>query len=552
MLIFFIGFDFISNHNETAEIKQVARFRSHAYLIRFVSISSKQQMDVFLAIYERLIITSIQRKFFDQHADFYKAVYNYYDSRAFKLEFLRSRWNIDEISTYQSVAADEQLQYETYHLPKSMERRKNRHKNLTDIVTDKGLWYKIVSGGGQNCKHDNISSKLRGLTQDFNAYDRLFCDAFEYYSLTFTQYFNPGDLYYLRGILIRDDTMSTFPPDSSQVVYYANPQVSFVVLTRHPETWMFIFRPFPQTLWMSLFFTLAFLFGIRSIISAHFELKVNHSYLETKASNFLKEIRIRFQNMLGFFNMVLRIVIMSSYGGMVLFGILYPIHQWTPDTFEELNKTKNYVVGTSQWSPISKQHLVDNFVLNGVQEKMWMNRNVTTPAVYLNLEFNGTVIEHFLFEKPMTHIVTDTYENEHFFAALAHDDRLNLWMKGRKYLNITYKFLKRIKPAKGKVLLDTRYVSVAPGATRLHFLLDAIKWGFTCGTWMRYQYLEMNYYKIIAPIIVHNMMRAQNLSDVVEESGTQPLNIHHVYSVFVLNLCGLVVASFVWYVESRF
>lgn len=404
----------------------------------------------------------------------------------------------------------------------------HRDKNISNLVPHT-LFYRVISGRGHKCKHGSIWKQLQSLTLNYNAYDRIFCDAFQYYNLHFQGYWNDQDMYYLRGRLIRDEILSSFPPESSKTVYYASPMMTFVVLQRDAVTETFIFRPFPKSLW-----------GL--IVVSMGMLQISH-YLAKRGSvkNVEEFDTKRFKNVIDFTSGMCRTVIVSAYGGMILLGILYPEYYWTPDTFSDLNGTTNYKICTSCYSPLKHTLLIERFKLNRILEENWVVRKMRYPAEYLAAAKKiGGISELAEFQERK-----NGSEKALFLAALAYDDKINLWIKGREFLHLTYSIFGKIKLAHDRVLSEIRYISLPSGATRMHFLLDAMKRGFTSGVWMRYHLLEMNYYKNVAPLIVKRIKRESNISGrfEIEESHRRSLTLNDLYLCFAINGIGLVAAS---------
>lgn len=523
-------------------MKPIAHFSSHRFLIHFVNINTDKQIAIWRVIYERLVITSIQRRAFQRYYTDHNTTtdYQHYDPTAFKMEFLRSRWNLDEIMLHDSHAAYTLLIFgkDEGHLPTSIERRMNRHNNVSDFIHRLKMYYRVVSGRGHRCTHATRLEKLKSLTENFNAYDRIFCDAFEYHDIPSEGYWNSDDIFYHRGHLIRDDILSAFPPDA-KAVYYASPMITFVVLQREPVTWIFIFRPFPNSLWGLIVLILLTLKGAKAMIKVAGT--TQNDVFDLKSLKIRKRYRNALEIITGFY----RIIIMSAYSGMILLGILYPIYSWIPDTFTGLNYTKNYKVCTSFDAPIKDTFLIEKFKLNAVPREMWKVRSERYPAQYLASQNHGESSES-----------ENRNDSKSFYATLMYDDKMNLWLKGREFLPLTHSFFEKIKPAKEHVLAEIRYASIAAGATRLHFVLETIKRGFTSGLWMRYHYLEINYYKNVAPLIVKrlNMEKAiakgkQGSMNGESSGNRRALTTYDLYSSFIVNVVGLAVAYLFWMME---
>ncbi|CAL8100358.1 unnamed protein product [Orchesella dallaii] len=520
--------------NETTNVKPIAHFSHHAFLIRFDGISSYEMANMFELIYERLIIPLPQRNFFE------------YDAEIFKKDFLRSRYNLDELIMHQSEGAYHFFVYNDDQFPISIQKHQEKFKakNISDLE----MKYYINSGYHHNCIHDSWYHKLQALTHGFNAYDRIFCDTFERHGLqrSFTPYWNVLDMYWFRGRLLRDELLSTFPPDASNVVFYASPKLTFVVLQKDPETWQFVVRPFNKSLWMFLIVYCTIFEVIRhlnialewiyeQIIKLKMKSKKIFSMILYEDRGKLKDMAERHKWTIETFHALLRITVTSAYGGMILVGILNPRYPWTPETFAELNHTRNYYVCTAKSSPDGMiEHLNESGKLNGVDKSMIMKRIHETPVDYLVKELKK-----------------EEEEKDKYYAAVMYDDKMNLWLKGRQHIWQTVPFFKKLKPASDKILPEMRYVSVSAGATRLHFLIDTLKRVFTSGTWMRWYYLEQNYYKNVVPIIVDRiLLKDLNSEKMKDDDERRPLTIYDLFSLFAIKGFGSFLAFTIYVLES--
>lgn len=525
------------DYNRTLFIS-ISHFSLHSFIINLEEIG-REEAYTLKAFYEFLLISSIHITIMQYIVDHYRE-FKQYDLGGAKNEFVHTRWNFDEFVLNNSQPALEVLAYYENQFPTSLQKRDERFK--TNNVSDLDLRYYITSGYGQHCVHNDWYEKLLSLTYNFNAYDRIYCDVVEYHGLqnSVHDYYNHDDMYYFRGRLIRDGLVSTFPPDASTAVYYASPKLTFVVLQRNPITWMFVARPFQRSVWiffMVTFTTLEVIRHLRKFPLYWQFLQLKREIIKRKLfaiviksdETAFNDMGNRYRKVLEICSGILRIMLASAYSGMILVGILNPLYPFTPDTFKELNDTKNYFVGTAEHSPKDiMMHLHDKYILNKIESEMLQDRRYDTPAKYLALsvskEFN------------------EIKENENkFYAAVMYNDKKDLWMKGRFIIWVTAPFLGQIKSATDKEVAfsEIRYFSVASGATRLHFLLVTLKRVFTSGTWMRWVYLEQNYYKNVAPILAVRKLNDGGMEPARDEHEARPLALDDLFSVFAIKGVGL-------------
>jgi len=302
----------------------------------------------------------------------------------------------------------------------------------------------------------------------------LFCEVFTFYNLTFQVNYEFQYHQWYASFLIRDDVISAFAPDPN-AVFYGSPGITFVLLKESPVLWTSIFLPFDLTVWILIGICSAFDFLVSQILLSLFDLK------NCRGPIYSENIGGRVSRS---FIRLGRVVVTAAYGGMILVGILYPLYPWSPKTFKELNKTTNYIGTTSFHSAVQPKHLIDTFMLNGISK--WIDREKirsTRPT-------------------PGSYLLVDELDKSNRYALLMFDDRKYDFIYGRRELNHTAGYLQRLEMDKESVLKEIRYISVAPGATKLHFLIDAIRRFFETGGWMKWKGLEDNYVKYVAPILV--------------------------------------------------
>ncbi|CAL8100361.1 unnamed protein product [Orchesella dallaii] len=531
-------------YSKNPEVLPVPHYSSHAYHITFLNVSTDEEADIFRIFYEKLSLTAIQHQYFDYKMSKFIKKFHQFDAPAFKMEVLRSRWNIDDLILLGSnVSLLRLLSFLNDQVPRSLEEKMNRSKNISDFSADM-LFYTMYSGWRQTCRHPTKFDKLKSLTLNFNAYDRIFCDAFDYYNLHFDAYWNLWDLYWLRGRFLRDDLVSSFPPDpGSHVLYYASPHISYFLMQQPPLKFTFIFRPFSRPLWIILVCTVSIFLCIfnfyspvvngllgnqlRNAVIPFSTESLNTSTVENDQTNMSK----RFESNINLLFGILQTKLTAAYTGMILYGIINPLFPWTPNTFSELNKTTNYRPAIAFVSPVEAVNLQDNFVLNGIPIERWNERTNHSPTDYL---------------------MEDDKDKAFYYAPLTYDDKMDLWISGREFLSVTAPFLKQIKKANDKVLPEMRYISVAAGATRMHFLLDAIKRLYTMGSWMRYWYLEQNFYKNVAPIIVARLLSELGIAEEHHYGSSRPLLLQDLVASFVVAGIGIVISGGIFLAESLY
>ncbi|CAL8068587.1 unnamed protein product [Orchesella dallaii] len=535
------------NFQETSNVKPVAHFSNHAFLIRFDNINSYYKASLFELIYERLVIPLTHRKLFEYKAIKYRKYWQY-DASIFKKDFLRSRYNIDELVIQNSEGAHNFFAYLDNQFPISIQKHDEKFK--ANNISDLSLKYHINSGYYHTCHYDSLYERLQALTHRFNAYDRIFCDTFERHGLhrSFQPYWDNSDIYLYRDRLLRDEFLSSFPPDASNAVYYASPKLTFMVLQKNPVTWQFIVRPFSKSLWVILvvYYVLFKVFRYLDIILEWINEQTwklgrrRHDVFKMILYGYQEElnnVKERHGHTVETFHSFLRVIVTSAYGGMILFGILNPIYPWTPGTFAELNQTRNYYVCVAMSSAYGMiEQLKDSNILNGIDNSMILSRTEDLPADYLAKELKK-----------------EGKDKDKSYAAIMYDDKMNFWLKGRHHISKTAPFLKRLKPARAKTLPEMRYVSVSAGATRLHFLIDTLRWVFTAGSWMRWYHLEQNYYKNVVPIIVNRILvKDLNLERMREDNESRSLSIYDMYSLFAFIVCGCVLAFTLYIAENLY
>lgn len=501
------------------EVIPISHFSPHSFIIQFENMKGSRYVHLFKYLYEKLFVSSSLHRLFDFIRIHHKELGDR-DCEQVKLDLIRTRWNHDNITVDENSSdVIQMLKFKDEQLPTSLQTLD--HRFLTNNVSDLWLVYYFTSGFGQKCVHKNMYEKLKSLTLNFNAYDRILCDVLEQHGLqnSFKGYWNLGDMYHLRGNLLRDGLVSGYPPDISNAVYYASPRVTFVVLQKDPITWMYVWRPFQMTLWLFLLSTFAGVALLRFL------------YEYGLKRELFTEIGTKYTNLLHIIKEILWITFSAAYGGMILVGILYPQYPWTPNTFANLNNTDNYFVGSAEFSPFFiMDRLLKQYKLNNVNQNMIKNRIMCSPADYLlyaaSKEFNDI----------------KEYHNK-YYAAIMYDDKMNLWLKGRHIVSKTAGLLGRIKPAADRVLPEIRFVSVAPGATRLHFLMVTLKRVFTSGTWLRYHYLEQNYYKNVVPVLITKTEK--KFRSIQIKLDERRLSIYDTIAVFIILGVGLSAAFFI-------
>lgn len=528
------------DYNRTLFVS-ISRFSQHSLILILDKLGREAAFKV-KAFYEFLLISSQHLAIMQTIAKEYRE-FRQYGLNDAKNELLHTRWNFDEFVLIDSQPALEVLYYYENQLPTFMQEQDERFK--TNNVSDLDLRYYITSGYGQRCTHENLYEKLIALTYNFNAYDRIFCDAVEYHGLqlSFKAHWNHDDMFYLKGRLIRDGIVSTFPPDASTAVYYASPKLTFVVLQRNAITWMFVARPFQRYVWIVLIVTFTILEIYRHLkqftVYWH-ELQLKYKIIKATVFKIVtksdvaetKDMGNRYARLLEISNGILRVLMTSAYGGMILVGILKPLYPFTPNTFEELNNTKNYFVATALHSSEDIMlHLLDKYILNKIAPEMRVTRSRNTPAEYIEFSISTDFKER-------------KANNNKYYAAVMYDDKMDLWMRGRFIIWRTAPFLGQIKPAKDKEvgLSEIRYFSVASGATRLRFILVTMKRVFTSGTWMKWFYLEKNYYKNVAPILAVKKLNEMGMEPARDEHEPRQLTLHDLFPVFAIKGLGLVIA----------
>ncbi|CAL8121550.1 unnamed protein product [Orchesella dallaii] len=411
------------NFQETSNVKPVAHFSNHAFLIRFDNINSYYKASLFELIYERLVIPLTHRKLFEYKAIKYRKYWQY-DASIFKKDFLRSRYNIDELVIQNSEGAHNFFAYLDNQFPISIQKHDEKFK--ANNISDLSLKYHINSGYYHTCHYDSLYERLQALTHRFNAYDRIFCDTFERHGLhrSFQPYWDNSDIYLYRDRLLRDEFLSSFPPDASNAVYYASPKLTFMVLQKNPVTWQFIVRPFSKSLWVILvvYYVLFKVFRYLDIILEWINEQTwklgrrRHDVFKMILYGYQEElnnVKERHGHTVETFHSFLRVIVTSAYGGMILFGILNPIYPWTPGTFAELNQTRNYYVCVAMSSAYGMiEQLKDSNILNGIDNSMILSRTEDLPADYLAKELKK-----------------EGKDKDKSYAAIMYDDKMNFWLK---------------------------------------------------------------------------------------------------------------------------
>lgn len=532
----FLYYRWDESYEETCDFKHVSHYSPHSFLIIFKNVAYSDEVRLFRYFYSRLTISAKMIKLYQFHLEKFHFYAHSPPLRIedFKSDFLRSRWNIDEIILSSNTQGVKDYLNYNGHFPISIQRDNDKFKmnNISDILP---VHYNIYSGYYQKCIHNSTYEKLQHLTYDFNAYDRLFCDAFEYHGLlegSVATHYDLGDIYYLRHSLLRDGLLALFPPDSANVVYYASPKRMFIVLKSSPETWKFIIRPFTKFAWIFLLViaaTLAVAHHIRQFLNwicqDNMEVEACKGavvapfggFESQSAADKFEKYESMHEHYLNLVTGIFRVLITSAYGGMILVGILKPLYPWTPSTFAELNRTKNYFIGIPGHSPpFLLEQLIQDHVINGIKKVMIRNRDSDTPSEFL------------------ANALASSPDGNDFkpHAIIMFDDKMNFWVKGRRFIETTAPFLKKVKIASEAILPETRYVSVAPGATRLHFLVKTMKRVYTSGTWLRWWKLEENYYKLVAPLVAATKIKEQGLREYPDDHELRPLALHDMFSVF--------------------
>lgn len=503
----------------------VSHYSLHSYVVVLKDINSEAWK--LKSFYEQCLVSSNHFALLNYISLKYRE-FSQFDVTESVTNFIRTRWNLDQIILINSQKSLDIFDYQG-QFPKSLQAKDKRYQQ--NNVSDLNLMYFITSGYGQQCTHENLYNKLSSLTLNFNAYDRIFCDVVEHHGLqhVFQGYWNHDDMYYLRSVLIRDGLMSSFPPDTSTAVFYACPQLTFVVLQRNPITWLLVIRPFEYSLWILVYVTV----GVLGTI-CNFDRIIDHfSYSLSILTNCLNKCSKASDICIG----LLQILLTSAYSGMILVCILHPLYPFIPKTFEDLNGTTNYFIASGLHSPEGIiKYLQDMNILNKIKNDMINDRTRETPAEYIEYSLSSE-------------FANVTGNHNKFYASVMYDDKMRLWMKGRFIISKTARFLHNIRPAVKKVLPETRYFSVPAGATRLHFLMKTMKRVFTCGTWMRWYKLELNYYSNVAPIIAANKLRSMGKGDSIDQKQHRPLTINDLISVFAIKMIGAGIASLVCLIE---
>jgi hypothetical protein len=325
----------------------------------------------------------------------------------------------------------------------------------------------------------NIHEKISSLTNSFNAFDTRFCEVFNHYNLTATVDWWLEQFVHMRHFFVRDDLTSSFPPDAN-AVFYESPGITFIVLKEPATTWGNIFYPFEHKIWVGVILSFFIVFFSTFVFS-----KVSRSFLNynlliyfivlTNLKTYTERVWILFVKIFSFF-------ILSAYSGMILSGYLFPRYLYTPKTFKELNSTDNFIVASSLYTGVYPNLLKDNFILNGI--KNWVTH------------FNNTLVL-----QPGRYLEIDENDVKNRYAVMMYSDKKDLYISSREQLLLSYRYIHNLHSNNEVVLREMRYISIAPGATKFHFLLKAIKRNFECGVWFRWKHLEENYIKFVAPLI---------------------------------------------------
>jgi len=504
--------------------RQVVRFGAHRFTHAFYSADEPQFLACWKIIYAQITLTSHQVNFYKWALQKYTK-YPQYDTQTLISDYLHSQWNQDIFLPYSPSTMSflvTQLQENLGQLPTLFQR--DHQLPPTKLKDFPVLFYSPLSGwGGSYCPFKApILKLLPELTNSFNAYDRLFCDAFDALNVTFTVSYNFGEFRWVRSFLLRDDLVSAFLPDPG-ALFYASPGITFVILKEHPILWNNVLRPFTPLVWGA---TIA---AFSAYILSQ-EVFAHVGRLMSAPRSRSASIISKPQNTLELITSFGQLILTMAYSGMVLVGLLLPVYSWSPRTFQELNKTKRIFGATSYATAIDPHRLISTEVLNGIT--LWKDREVErekklTPGMYLH---------------------DDEQDEQTRYALLMDDDKKSLFIYGRSELRHTAKYINRLESARESVLQEMRYVSVAPSATKLHGVVATLKKLFQSGSWLRWKYLEDNYYKFVAPSLVLKQLNER--CDSTE--GLRSLKLADISTTFIMLGTALGISGICFFVETTF
>jgi hypothetical protein len=483
---------------------QLPRFGSTRYTHIFYQVLNVNLVYYWQDMYSRLTLTKQKLAFYEFSSKNYKK-YPLFEPWVFKIDYYRTQCNQDKfiIKGSRSVVLHALREEHYDQLPTFFLRGNDKRRELGKMH----LMYSTLSGWGQStCKFSNIYHQLSLLTQDFNAFDMLFCDVFNYYNITPLRDFNFGEFRYMRPFFFRDDLTTSFPPDPNSV-FYESPGITFIMLREEPIVWRGIVRPFTIEVWIAVAVSLIVALLFTRIV--FFERRSRRwVYLSgadiagrSLVSNFAR-MKVQELNSERVWKMSVntyRLVLTSAYSGMILGGILEKSYPWSPNTFKELNETNDVVIATALSSAVGLPKLIgnDSSLLNGILLRSNENmKSVGGRKLTINREDPSE-------GKPSLgmYLLDDENDTDYRYALFMYDDKKYLWIHSKHELWMTNKFIHRIENEKEVVDREMRYMSVAPGATHLHVVIQGIRNCFETGSWKRWKYLEDNYFKYVAPVV---------------------------------------------------
>jgi len=480
------------------ESPQLPRYGANRYTHIFYTVLNPNLLGYWSDMYSRVSLTQQRLDFFEYSSKNYPK-YRNFESWAFKTDYYHSQWNQDRFVIHDSheLILGHISEGTNFQKPTFFQNKEDRVENIQRMY----LMYSTLSGwGGNRCRFYTRQEQLFFLTEQYNAFDMLFCEVFNYFNITPQVDFNFKEVRWTRNFFFRDDLTTSFPPESN-AVFYESPGITFVMLREPPLFWNNIIRPFTFDVWM---FVLACLVIIPACTKVFYKEMSSQPFAIFKPSCYYslnsfiggfsilnrsgntEGERVDSSRCWGFSVHIYRLILTSAYSGMILGNFLNKSYPWSPSTFRELNSTSSVILTTFKSSAVGPDMLINkSYLLNGVKGFVIDREDPTY----------GTkpALGHFLDD--------DEKDLEHRYALFMYDDKKYHFIYSKQQLYLTHKYLDKLEINKEVVRRVMRYISVPPSATKLHFIIDGIRNCFESGTWIRWKYLEQNYFKYVAPII---------------------------------------------------
>jgi hypothetical protein len=489
-------------------------------------------------MYGQLTLTKYKLEFFDYATTFYTKYPNY-SPKVYLEDYWRSQWNQDEFlikdSSNWELILNNLKQYD--QLPTHLQKLTNHPPAIQNFHA---LLYSPLSGwGGSRCKFYTKDEQIYELTKSFNSFDMIFCEVFSMFNLSFLANYKFEDFVYIRPFLVRDDLISLSPPDP-HALFYESPGITFIILKEPPIVWGNISRPFEYRIWIGIVLATLLIAVCNQVGWKMAKLLRISKYWEDEEDGFL-QLSSLVDNFFKINNFLIHpsesqkvwlisvrsftFLLMSAYSAIILSLILHPNYPWYPKSFSELNSTSNYYVAIPFNSAIEKDLLNSRYILNGVN--LWLNRfwndtKIFNPGGFLS--------------------IADS-DKEYKYAMLMYSDKKQLYIYSRQELYHTTKYIHRLNSDNEVVLQEMRYCSIAPAATKLHFLMDLLVRNFETGIYMRWKYLEKNYFKYVS------FVSARRYVEYPPNTLSRSLNLEDIQTTLCVLGGGLAIASISIFIE---